>query len=409
MAINISQPNETEINELLAKIFRSSEFNESKRYQELLKYLVDKSLTVTSLKETEIARDVFGKDSKFDPSIDSLIRSYISNLRKKLEHYYLTTEDEYEFKLEIPRGQYLVKYLNVNKKTQHSKKFSFNPAIYIIIISLLAIVLIWREFGKNSPEITVKDNPVNPIWEEFVGKSSLPTLIVLGDYLVLSEKGKMVNRTFLRVPQINSSNNLKSFSEKEPDKYGNFEISEVTYIGAGTSLGLSYIFNVFGNNSSKVSLKLASQFKWDDFENHNVVYIGSFKCLYKLDTLFSRTNIKYQLNPYSLKLNNISADSSKTFMADWLGGNYQKDFSVILKLIGYKNNSIIFLTGFSEVGIMNAIKTATDPDFISKIRNFSKRNIDQKPLLFEMISEAEGLQNTVFHSQIKYFELLTGK
>ena len=95
--------------ELLSQILSSPEFHDSKRYSELLQYLAEKSEKVTSLKETEIAIEVFSKDSKFDPNSDPLIRSYISNLRKKLEHYYLTTENKFDYKLVIPKGQYLVK------------------------------------------------------------------------------------------------------------------------------------------------------------------------------------------------------------------------------------------------------------------------------------------------------------
>ena len=46
---------------LLSQILESPEFHESKRYQEILQYLIEKSSSGSSLKEFEIARDLFGK------------------------------------------------------------------------------------------------------------------------------------------------------------------------------------------------------------------------------------------------------------------------------------------------------------------------------------------------------------
>jgi hypothetical protein len=122
-----------------------------------------------------------------------------------------------------------------------------------------------------------------------------------------------------------------------------------------------------------------------------------------LDTLFSRTNLKYSLNPNSLTITEAQKESSKTLDLDWFGGNYQKDYSIVLKLLGSKNNSVVFLTGFSEVGVMESIKSATDSNLVARIAAFSKKEPDQENFLFEMISETEGLGYTIFRSDIRYF------
>jgi len=407
----MSQPSLLEISNLLSQILSSKEFRDSLKSQELLKYLVDKSSKVTSLKETEIACDVFGKDANFDPSIDSLIRSYISNVRKKLEHYYLTTEDKFEYKLEIPRGHYLIKYVKVNENVVTPPKRRINLSlIYLPIIAILFILLLFSVFNRSSVTVFTKPEiAINPIWDEFIEKNSFPTLFIIGDYLVMSQKGSITSRTFLRDPKVNSENDLRFYSNQFPDKYGSYEISDVSYVGTATTLGLPYLFHALGSASNKVSLRLSSQIKWQDLDNYNIVFVGSFKSLYKLDTLFSRYNIKYKLSPNELYINNGKNDSSSTIKLDWVGGNYQKDYSVICKTIGNKNNSFLFLAGFSEVGIMNAIRTATDPDLVSKINSVYPKMVMQKPFQFEMISEADGVQNTVLNSQIKYFNSIKNK
>jgi len=403
----MTQISDIEKQQLLSLILNSPEFHDSKRYQELLQYLVDKSSTGASPKEIEIAHDLFGKDSGFDPSTDPLIRSYISNLRKKLEHYYLTTENQYAFKLDIPKGQYLVIYTAADTKIPAKTHVLRSPTFYLAIISLLTLLLLYREFGhRSSPASGAPAMAVNPIWTEFLLPESQPILLVIGDYLFLSEKGRSVGRTFLRDPRINSQDDLRVLAERYPEKFAGSEISTVSYVGVGASLGLPTLLQVFGSASNKVSIKLSSELKWDDLDNHSVVYVGSLKTLGKLDTLLSRTNIRYGLNPNTLKVLDTTHGNIKAFDLNWRGGNYQQDYSVILKIFGPNNNPMVFLTGFSEVGVMDAIKTSADPGLMSRISTFQSNQTFQSPFLFEMISEAEGVKYTVFRSKIMYFEEL---
>ncbi len=400
----MNQPNDLQKELTLSLILKSPEFHDSKRYQELLQYLVDKSTKVDSLKETEIAHELFGKDSKFDPSTDPLIRSYISNLRKKLEHYYLTTTDKYAFKLEIPKGHYLVKYTPVEEKLVEKKKVNYSKYFYPALLIIISSLFILREMQNiNSSGIKETGYANHPVWKEFLNNNSLPTLIVLGDYILLSEKGKADGRTFLRVPQINSEKSFRDSVKKFPQKFGKLEIAEVTYIGAGSSMGLSHVLNIFNKENKNIFVKLSNELTWDDFQKNNIIYLGTVKTLYKLDTLFSRSNIRYSLGPNSLSLLDKEQKVKKIFKLNWHGGNYEKNYSIILKLIVSNKNSILFLTGFSEVGVMDAIKSATDEKFVNRVNTFRKDGNLPSPLSFEMISEAEGVRYMVFKSEIKHF------
>ena len=140
----MSLPTDLEKATILAQVLKSPEFQDSKRYQELLQYLVDKTSQGGSLKEAEIAHDLFGKDSKFDPSTDPLIRSYISNLRKKLEHYHLTTENHFDHVIEIPKGQYLVKFSTKSVHPPPPQRKRYSTYIYPAIILLLIFLVLFQ-------------------------------------------------------------------------------------------------------------------------------------------------------------------------------------------------------------------------------------------------------------------------
>jgi hypothetical protein len=408
LSLNMSDISETEKRQILSDILNSAEFKDSKRYQDLLKYLFEKSEKEGSVKEIEIAIDVFDKEADFDPNTNPLIRSYISNLRKKLEHYYLTTEDRYTYKLEIPKGQYLVNFVHANKAHSLKKAYKYTNYIYLSIILALIFVLgylLLKSPGALEKPINTASAP-NPVWKEFMQTNSHSTLIVLGDYFFMSEKNNENDRIFIRNTKINSEKDFQKFSKKYPDNYKNLEILKFTYLRPSACFGLLEVLRTMGSSAKNVSIKLASQLKWEDFDKHNIIFLGAFKTLYKLDTLVSQTNIRYSVEPSSLKIIDNKKNAIKSFSVQWLASNYQNDYSVILKIPGSKDNSILFFLGFSEIGVMEAVKTAVDQNFITRIEQFSKKEIPKQSLYFEMVSHSEGIELTAFRSEIKYFNLL---
>lgn len=393
---------ETGKNKIITQILNSPDFRDSKRYQDLLKYLVEKSTVTDSIKEVEIAHDLFGKDSSFDPGTDPLIRSYISNLRKKLEHYYLTTSDVFEFRLEIPKGQYTVNYLAIDRKVEKIKIINRQAVIYISIICLLTAVVIYQNLSPQKNISAVGFSP-NSLWNDFLNSNSPSTLIVLGDYFFLAQNDKPGDRVFVRNIKINNKKEYEDSSKKDPELKAKYEPLEFTFLRPSAAAVMPELMKILGTSPDKVSIKLASQLKWEDFSSHNIIYIGTFKTLYILDTLLAKTNIRYRANPSVLTVLNNQGIPDKNFPLQWRNGTYQYDYSLVLKLYGSKDNVILFLAGFSEIGIMHAIKASVDANLIPNIEKFTKGKTDKQFRFFEMISLNEGVDQTVFHSELKYF------
>lgn len=403
----MNQPTEQDKALIVSRILNSPEFHDSKRYQELLQYLVNKSSSGESLKETEIAHDLFSKDSKFDPSADSLIRSYISNLRKKLEHYYLTTTDPFNFKLEIPKGQYLVKYIPVTIIEQKKNKNSYGRFIYPGIISFLVLIIIIMGFQiKNSGTNFNKPTKSSLIWQEFCKKENAPVLIVIGDYLFFTEKNKGVSRLFMRDSRINNLKDFNNFLAGQPQLKDKYELLNFTYLPLVTAFGLPDILNELNTLTRKPLIKLASTLTWEDLENNNVIFLGSLKALYKLDTLMTKTNIRYSFSPNKLRIINDKGEVITSFDFTYRSGTYQKDFSIIVKTTGAKNNTILFLTGFSELGMYESVRAAVNSNLWTRIKDFTKKEISDDLHYFEIISQTEGIEHTVFNSEIKHFKKL---
>lgn len=394
-----------EVKTVLDKILASSEFKDSKRYQDLLRYLVEESIKGNSVKETTIAHDIFGKDSKFDPSEDPSIRVYVSNLRKKLEHYYLTTEDNCPVRLEIPKGQYTVQFSENRVENKHkvpTRKFAW----YWIVIGFLSIVIIIQfalYFFNNGNNSTTEGNFV---WAEFLTSNTKPTMVVLGDYLFLFEKNQSESGgLFVRDPRINTEEEYRNVLKQNPEFVKQFVVLNFTFLRPSATWALSEILPFLWNSPNKVFLKLASQVKWEDFQTHNVVFIGSFKTLYKMKQLLTTFNVKYNSFPPSIEIVDKSNKLIQKFSpTDLSGGNYQKDYGVIVKQRGPNGNTMLFLLGFDEVGVVEAAKTSVDKNLKGLIEMFSKKSVSVNN--FEMVIEAEGVDQTSFNSSVKFFREL---
>lgn len=92
----------------LQRIGASVVFTNAGRMFPLLQYLVQAELdgTATKLNQHRIAIDVLGRDERFDPSTDSIVRVDMGRLRSKLREYYATDGSGDDVVIGLPKGRY---------------------------------------------------------------------------------------------------------------------------------------------------------------------------------------------------------------------------------------------------------------------------------------------------------------
>jgi adenylate cyclase len=96
----------------LARILASPHFDASGRNRAFLAFVVEEALAgrPERIKAYAIATSVFGRDSSFDPQLDSIVRIEAGRLRRSLERYYLTDGRASRLRIEIPRGGYAPRF-----------------------------------------------------------------------------------------------------------------------------------------------------------------------------------------------------------------------------------------------------------------------------------------------------------
>lgn len=83
-------------------------FNKRKRFQSVLRYTVDRVLAGRGdeLKEQTLGEHVFGRAPDYDTAVDHIVRSTVSEMRKRLAQYYAMPEHASEVWITIPPGSY---------------------------------------------------------------------------------------------------------------------------------------------------------------------------------------------------------------------------------------------------------------------------------------------------------------
>src|SRR3954465_3171947 len=98
-------PQPDDIRRQLRVILTSPAFLGSKRSQQFLEYVCEKSLhgQGSSLKERTIAIEVFGRQPESDLGEDTIVRVSAREVRKRLAQYYSSPEAT-DLRIELPSG-----------------------------------------------------------------------------------------------------------------------------------------------------------------------------------------------------------------------------------------------------------------------------------------------------------------
>ncbi len=104
-----AKPGHKAIREQLDRILASVHFKNSKRYPNLLQYVVTRTLEGKSaeLKERTIGVEVLGREANYDTSTDPAVRITAGEVRKRLLHYYQEPEHELELRIDLAPGSYI--------------------------------------------------------------------------------------------------------------------------------------------------------------------------------------------------------------------------------------------------------------------------------------------------------------
>jgi hypothetical protein len=96
----------------LERILLDPLFKNSRRYPNLLRFVVERTLDghPGELKERTLGIDVFGREPDYDTNLDPVVRTTAAEIRKRLAQYYQEPNRETEPRIDLPLGSYAARF-----------------------------------------------------------------------------------------------------------------------------------------------------------------------------------------------------------------------------------------------------------------------------------------------------------
>lgn len=106
------QPEADAVRAQLERILASRGFVTAGRQSRLLRHIVERTLAgqADQLKEYSVGMEVFDRDDKYDPRIDSIVRVEAGRLRSRLDEYYAADGAGDAVRISLPRGAYVAQF-----------------------------------------------------------------------------------------------------------------------------------------------------------------------------------------------------------------------------------------------------------------------------------------------------------
>jgi hypothetical protein len=290
--------------EEIERLSKSEALHNSESLCKLLRYLAEQSLSNpdATIKEYQIATEVFHRSSDFDPQLDSVIRVQAGRLRTKLASYYSTEGEDDRVVVELPKGNYALHFRenqhNKSKATeapetdhperletvQAEERRSRTPLAIPVLSSLLVAAVACIVFlvalhkpGERSQALATEGNPAPAafqiFWSQFLDSSDQP-------WVVFS------NAAFVGRPETG----LRYYNAERDSRGRVFD----HYTGVGEVLAVHDLDEVFATLHGHVRVKRGSLFSLDDVKQNNLIFLGSPAENLTLRDIPGTTHFKFQ-------------------------------------------------------------------------------------------------------------------
>lgn len=409
-----TRPAQPDLQTLKQRIIDSGALGRSPVYVKLLDYLLDCARSGRQPKEFEIAVDVLGRDSSFDVTRDSVVRVYVHQLRKRLETYYNRHDPDADFRLVIPKGQYIV---TLEAQPQHATDAaSAQPErqrrrLVPVLLGLTALLLAanaWQWWAASRP---VAPDPLratltHPMWQQ-LADDELPILLVMGDYYIFGELddegriSRMVRDFF-----INSSEDLNRLFMQDSSLQAYFRDLDMSYMPEGSADAMLQIAPILRATGKPVRVTMMSRLQTADLRNSHIVYIGYISALDKLNNLYFQTSGLLPGRTFDEIYNKQDQQMYTSTAGLPQQGQPFRDLALLATWPGANQNQFVLVTGTRDAGLMHAADVAADPEQLQALDRAADGTSDDGIVSHEALFEVYGIDRMNFEATLLYHQPL---
>ncbi len=398
-----------ELRALSDRIIRSGELGRSRVYAAILQYLVEQAIAGTTPKEISIAMEVLGREADFDVGKDSVVRVHIYHLRNKLNTYFAGQGATEQYRIDIPKGQYLLSVsqnaapapgpaaeqaAGVSITGQPLNRRDYTP--YLAGVALLLLLLnLWlpRTVPVTSPLAE------DPLWRPLLD-DDLPVLVLIGDYYIMGEDDSRGNvERMVREFAVNSAEELREAQAN--GEYAGYRNLDMSYAPTGSSKVLVPLLAILGAKSDRVEVKLMSELNTNDLVGHHVIYLGLLSGLRSLtDLMFAGSGLAIG-STYD-ELIDVETDAVYASSSGLsVGPSSYRDYGMVSTFPAPGGTQYLLLAGMRDEGLVNLAEELMDPANLTSLRK-AELPETTAATAWEALFEVLGYDNTNFDAKLVY-------
>ena len=362
----------TEREQLLGQIERlvsSHSLHGSESLCKLLRYLAKHAMDHpgTTLKEYQIATEVFGRPPNFDPQLDSTVRVQAGRLRMKLSEYYTSDGVEDPIVVELPKGAYALSFhhrvaaarthgLTIHEVEREDRVERHASRAWMLAAGTLSVLLAaavaaivgllatrsTAEAGLARREDTAPA-AFHVFWKRFVTGPEEPWVI-------------FSNAAFVGRPETG----MRYYIAAQDSRNAILD----HYTGVGEVLAVHELDYVFDLLRRRIRVKRGSLFSLDDAKNNDLIFIGSPSENLTLleipgtqDFLFQRMSSGPRKGDLAIVNVHPQPEEPKEFLATPSGEPLTEDYAVVALVRGLNPaQSVLILAGTTTIGTQAAVE-----------------------------------------------------
>ena len=373
----------TEREQFLGQIERlvsSHALHGSESLCKLLRYLAKHAVEHpgSTLKEYQIATEVFGRPSNFDPQLDSTVRVQAGRLRVKLAEYYASNGAEDTIVVELPKGAYALSFHHGGTtggrthsprreierdegfERSGSRTWMIAAVALAVLLACAVAAIVVLLVARNTAEVGAAGHEdtapaaFHVFWKRFISGPEEPWVI-------------FSNAAFIGRPETG----MRYYDAAHDSRNAILD----HYTGVGEVLAIHELDHVFGLLHHRIRVKRGSLFSLDDAKNNNLIFIGSPSENLTLLEIPGTQEFVFQRvvsgrRKGDLEIVNVhpQPDESKQFLATPSGEPLTEDYAVVALVRGLNPaQSVLILAGTTTIGTQAAVEYVCRQDSIEKL------------------------------------------
>jgi len=307
-------PEPTPERALFERIRVSPEFSRSPRLRKLFEYLCEQSIAGPGVPLTEerIGVEVFGRVRGYDTNSDTIVRVQVSQLRKKLEHYFLSDGAAEPIVIDLPRRSYTAVFRlreqpAVEKELPKPVESPLNWRTVSVCLAMLLVACLlsagWlvkenRRLGGPVSTGSIGTPYRDHFWSELF-RGGRQTQLVTSDANVMV-LGDFLGRTLTPAEYIGSGypNNLIDAELKDPVARQVLKRTTSNFVTNMPDLRVaSRISTIAGELGGRLNLFFARDFRYQPQTPDNLIFLSHKKANPWVSLFEERMNFRYEFNP----------------------------------------------------------------------------------------------------------------